>query len=144
MFTFTSASTIEDLFMSVPPRPLAVEAVAAWQAYKVAKGCAICGYRDSAPALTAEHVDPATALRTRTGKRVLPADAMKAGRGGFTRYSWATVCQDLAGCVILCANHAAERTERQRQSAEADEAYIDRYGLRSWLAWSAGDARGGF
>lgn len=138
-----STLTLKDLALAAS-RPSARDARVLIDNYKVSNGCSDCGYADHPAALHFDHRDPATKYRTAMGRAVHPADMIKAGRDGMPRYSWATILGELSKCDVRCANCHAERTTRQRENAEADAAYIDRYGIRSWLAWSAGDARGGF
>ena len=137
------ALTLTDLALAAS-RPTAREARDLINDYKVSNGCSDCGFDSHPAALHFDHRDPSTKYRTAMGRAVHPADMIKAGRDGMPRYSWATILGELAKCDVRCANCHAARTTRLRESAEADAAYIDRYGLKSWLAWSAGDVRGGF
>lgn len=56
--------------------------------YKLASGCLLCGFRESAAALDLHHVDPAT------------KSGPVASLGGLE-----TVKAEIAKCVVLCANH---------------------------------------
>jgi cytochrome c5 len=77
---------------------------------KAARGCDRCGYRDNVRALEWAHRDDATAARTRTGKRILPADMLKPAGDGLTRYALRVWLQDIEGCDLLCATCHREDT----------------------------------
>lgn len=102
--------------MMAASRPDAVTARALIDNYKVSNGCSDCGYADAPSALHFDHRDPATKYRTAMGRAVHPADMIKAGRDGMPRYSWATICGEIAKCDVRCANCHAVRTASQRRA----------------------------
>jgi hypothetical protein len=74
---------------------------------KLARGCAVCGFREHPAALHFDHIDPATKYRTRSGKVVHPSDLIKGDR-----YPLATVLAEVAKCRVVCANHHAIHTHK--------------------------------
>lgn len=72
-------------------------------AYKLERGCADCGYRKCAAALTFDHV--------RGEKRFQVA--AKAGHG------WERLLAEMEKCEVRCANCHAERHERVRHASAA-------------------------
>lgn len=77
---------------------------------KAARGCDRCGYRANVRALEWAHRPGAPVARTKTGRRILPADMVKASGDGLTRYALRVWLQDLEGCDLLCATCHREDT----------------------------------
>jgi hypothetical protein len=71
---------------------------AALAEYKVAAGCADCGYDTNAHALEFHHDPP---LNDRAARRV--------GQGASSGWSWERLMAEVAKCVVLCANCHAIR-----------------------------------
>ena len=64
----------------------------AWiDAYKLSKGCSVCGYNANPVALELNHIDPNE--KKFTVSRVL-------GSG----YPWATVLEEIEKCNVMCSN----------------------------------------
>lgn len=65
-------------------------------AIKLSKGCERCGFNEFAPALSFDHLDPATKYRTKSGKVVHPSC--------LAGYPQSVVLAEIAKCRILCNN----------------------------------------
>jgi len=65
------------------------------QQYKLEKGCSVCGYNETPEALDLDHVN-------REEKKFALSDAWK--------YKWQTIHEELAKCVVLCANCHRKKT----------------------------------
>ncbi len=66
-------------------------------------GCFDCWLQTPVAALRFDHRDRATKYRTKTGRAVHPADMVKAGGDGFTRYSIRTILAEWSKCDIRCS-----------------------------------------
>jgi len=68
--------------------------------YKIAKGCAECGYNEAPEALHFDHIDP-------SNKRNIVS--------GMYGYKLKTLMEEVRKCRVLCANcHAIHSTRQQR------------------------------
>jgi hypothetical protein len=79
------------------------------QQLKTEIGCEVCGYALEQFALQFDHLNPATKYRTKSGKIIHPSDL-------FRSCSLAVMNTEVNHCQILCANHHAEKTARDRRA----------------------------
>ena len=73
--------------------------------YKLERGCSVCGYNKCAAALDLDHVD------RRQKKFALSAAQRK---------SWEAINEELAKCVVLCANCHREKTQKEKDYMALD------------------------
>jgi hypothetical protein len=83
------------------------------RAAKLAIGCQVCRFRAHGSALQWAHLDGLAPARTRTGARIMPADMIKVGPSGRTRYGVRAIAEEIRRCRVLCANcHSRETWEQ--------------------------------
>jgi hypothetical protein len=91
-------------FYELKPAPL-------WEIVKKTVGCEVCGYAYESFALHADHLNPAEKYRnSKTGKVVEYSDLMRG-------CSLKTGMAESNKVQILCANHHAEKTVKERRLA---------------------------
>lgn len=74
-------------------------------AYKLERGCSVCGYNKCSQALEFDHID-------RSKKNFQMAQAF--------RHPWIKIQKELENCVVLCANCHREKTIREKDYQEVD------------------------
>lgn len=73
--------------------------------YKLERGCSVCGYNKCSAALELDHID-------RTQKKFKLSDAQ--------RKSWKSIYEEIAKCVVLCANCHREKTQIEKDFMALD------------------------
>ncbi len=88
--------------------------------YKLAHGCAVCGYRGHPEALHFDHLDG--------GDKVNSVSRL-------STYKWSAVLKEIEKCQVLCANcHAIATAERRHVAREAKKKEKVDHQLRLRLA----------
>ncbi len=64
---------------------------------KLARGCELCGYRESPVALQFDHTQPSNKYTTAGGNKEHVSDMVG-------RYCLNTILEEIAKCRVLCAN----------------------------------------
>jgi 5-methylcytosine-specific restriction endonuclease McrA len=91
--------------MPAPITPSNKEKKAFLTAYKLERGCAVCGYNKCSQALEFDHID-------RTKKNFQMAQAF--------RHPWTKIQKELQNCVVLCANCHREKTVREKDYVDVN------------------------
>lgn len=73
--------------------------------YKMDRGCQECGYNKDPAALDLDHLD-------RSEKRGCLADAIY--------WRWEAIHEELAKCIVLCANCHRIKTMREKETRQKD------------------------